>query len=1060
MLPRLLLAVTLLLSAPPPADAQQPVPKPLPSADYSRQPFVFEQIREVARFDDDGRGALTLAARVRIQSEAGLQAFGELTLPYSAANQRLDVDTVRVHKAGGSVVLAPASAVQDVTSPIAREAPVYSDLRAKIVTVPGLRPGDTLEYHLTWTIHTPLAPGQFWWATTFVRTAIVLDQTLTLLEPRARPLHVKTIGLAAPKVSEAGDRRTYAWHYANLQVDTAGRVEGRPGRRPPEPHAVQVSSFGTWEEVGRWYAGLERERETLTPELRAKAESLVAGRTSLRDSVAALYAFVANQFRYVSLSFGLGRYQPHAASEVLTNQYGDCKDKHTLLAALLRAIGIASAPALISSERDLDPDMPSPAQFDHVITYIPARTDTLWVDATPAGAPLAFLFFPLRDKGTLVMPLDGTPTLARTPARLPFTSFQHTDVDGTLDELGRFTASVHYAFRGDAEVVLREMFRQVPAERVPAMLENMAAHHGVRGTVSAPHPGDPAATATPFEVSFTLAEPSLTWTEHQAVFPFPAAEFDLPVADEDGSALRDTLSVGVTEEESVTMKLELSPAITARLPLPVALTRDYATYRSSYASDGRTVRMERALKWRQRELRPEQLADLRAFARTVRADEAQHLHLSRAASAPAIPATASATELHRAGWDALGAGDARTAVRLFRQVVTLDPRHAVAWNNLGRAYMQLGQLDSAVKAFDQQIAVNPYDPSAYNNRGLAQWRLRAYDDAAASFKKQIEVTPLDQFAHSHLGRLDVAMHRDSEAVAELEKAVSITPNNAYLHVDLGKAYLTARRSDQATAEFDRAVELAPNPAIWNNVAYALAELGTKLDKAERYVRSAIDATNAVLRGATLDQTGLRQAGAVVSIGAYWDTLGWIYFQQGDLARAERYVGAAWLLAQQGEVGDHLAQIYQRLGRTQEAIHTYALALNGMNPVPDTKGRLAALAGGSAAADRLAEAVRPGLITLRTVHLGATLKLDVASEVQVLLAPGPKVEDVRFIGGPDAARRLGDAIRGATFPVAFPDSDVIKLPRRALLTCTAAKGVCSLVLIEPGIGAMPPPPPRN
>ncbi len=298
------------------------------------------------------------------------------------------------------------------------------------------------------------------------------------------------------------------------------------------------------------------------------------------------------------------------------------------------------------------------------------------------------------------------------------------------------------------------------------------------------------------------------------------------------------------------------------------------------------------------------------------------------------------------------------------------------------------------------------------------------------------------------------MHRDSEAVSELEKAVSITPNDAYLRVELGKAYLTTHRHDQATVEFDRAVELAPTPPIWNNVAYALAELGLKLDKAERYARSAIDATAAVLRGATLDQTGFRQAGAVVSIGAYWDTLGWIYFQQGDLARAERYVRAAWLLAQHGEVGDHLAQIYQRLGRKQEAIHTYALALNGTSPVPDTEGRLAALADGSADAEELAQAARPELVALRTVRLRATLKLDVASEVQVLLAPGPKVEDVRFIDGPDAVRRLGDAIRGATFPVAFPDSDAIKLPRRGLLTCTAAKGECSVVLIEPGVGPMP------
>ncbi len=53
----------------------------------------------------------------------------------------------------------------------------------------------------------------------------------------------------------------------------------------------------------------------------------------------ALYSYVSTQFRYIGVSFGIGRYQPHGAAEVLANQYGDCKDEHTLLASLLAAVG-------------------------------------------------------------------------------------------------------------------------------------------------------------------------------------------------------------------------------------------------------------------------------------------------------------------------------------------------------------------------------------------------------------------------------------------------------------------------------------------------------------------------------------------------------------------------------------------------------------------------------------------------------------------------------------------------------------------------------------------------
>ena len=77
----------------------------------------------------------------------------------------------------------------------------------------------------------------------------------------------------------------------------------------------------------------------------------------------------------MSLSLGVGRYQPHASSEVLHNQYGDCKDKHTLLASLLEAEGLHASSVLINATRKLDPDVPSPSQFDHVITLLPLDHD-------------------------------------------------------------------------------------------------------------------------------------------------------------------------------------------------------------------------------------------------------------------------------------------------------------------------------------------------------------------------------------------------------------------------------------------------------------------------------------------------------------------------------------------------------------------------------------------------------------------------------------------------------------------------------------------------------------
>ena len=112
---------------------------------------------------------------------------------------------------------------------------------------------------------------------------------------------------------------------------------------------VMISSFRTWEEVGRWYESLQKEKVQPSPDVKAKAEELTKGLRDDNAKLRAIYNYVSLHYHYVGIVFGVGRYQPHAASEILANQYGDCKDKHTLLAALLNAVGIRAYSALISS---------------------------------------------------------------------------------------------------------------------------------------------------------------------------------------------------------------------------------------------------------------------------------------------------------------------------------------------------------------------------------------------------------------------------------------------------------------------------------------------------------------------------------------------------------------------------------------------------------------------------------------------------------------------------------------------------------------------------------------
>ena len=159
--------------------------KPAPTADYAQEAVVFEQVRSLLRFDDDGTGRRELYMRVRTQSEAGVQQYGQLVFGYNSANERADIAFVRVRKPDGTVVATPPESVQDLSAPVQRVAPIYTDFRQKHVTVQSLRPGDVLEFSVVTTIHTALAPGQFWGEFSFENDALSSMNNSTSTCPRA-----------------------------------------------------------------------------------------------------------------------------------------------------------------------------------------------------------------------------------------------------------------------------------------------------------------------------------------------------------------------------------------------------------------------------------------------------------------------------------------------------------------------------------------------------------------------------------------------------------------------------------------------------------------------------------------------------------------------------------------------------------------------------------------------------------------------------------------------------------------------------------------------------------
>jgi Flp pilus assembly protein TadD len=1028
--------------------------------DYSQESFVIEQVRTRFRFDSDGTGRKETTARIRVQSEAGVEQWGQVMIGYNSANERVEIPYVRVLKKDGSVVTAPADSVQDLSAPVEREAPVYTDYRQKHITVPGLRPGEVLEYDLATFVHTPLAPGQFWTEYDFDKTNIVLNEELEVDIPKDRTIKLKTKPGFDPKITEENGRRIYRWTTAHLEREdddkNKDKDKKKKKRKKPEDDvpAVQLTTFATWEEVGRWYASLDHDRRQPTPEIRAKAEELTKGLNTDLEKVEALYDYVAKNFRYVSLSLGLGRYQPHAASDVLHNQYGDCKDKHTLLSSLLEAQGMHASSVLINSSRKLDPDIPSPSQFDHVITLLPMAKEEVWMDTTTEVAPFRLLSFNIRKKQGLVSPVEGAPHLEETPADPPMANTQVQAIDGSINELGKLNAKVSCVVRGDTELLMRIIFRRVPSSQWQHLVENINAMGGLDGEITNLKVGDPAATREPFEFSYELAKPNfLDWSRKKSEIDLPLSQFSLADPDEDDTgADAEPIKFGPPGEFTYRVKLVLPAKYTAHAPLPFSMKRDYGEYKASYTLDGSVFTAERTLLMRDRELSAARTGDYLAFRRAVLSDLGQHLAVENTvAGSPAPPPDMKADDLNESARAAMQNGNFQLAIQLLKRAVDVEPKNKYAWNNLGLCYLSLRQGDNAVAAFQKALEVNPYDEFAYNNLGRAYWQDRKYDDAASAFHKQLENNPLDKFAHANLGAMYAEWHKYDLAAPELEKAASLTPDDAGLQVSLGDAYLNLGQDDKALAAFDRAVEISATPLVWNNIAYQLSLKNSHLDKAQQYAESAVASTAAGLRNLSLDQLNQRDLALVPSLIAYWDTLGWVFYAEGNLDKAERYVSAAWSLGHHGEVGDHLGQIYEKRGDKEKAIRTYALALSGLRPIPETRGRLGGLLGGQDKVDPVVTKHRDELQEMRTTKLKEQPPLTGSAEFWVLLGTannGASVDKVKFVSGEEKLRSLEETLQHLKFSLNFPDDTPAKILRRGVLSCSQAAGNCTFVLMLP------------
>ncbi|MGH7465323.1 MAG: DUF3857 domain-containing transglutaminase family protein, partial [Longimicrobiales bacterium] len=417
--------------------------------------FLFDDV--VVRINGDGRGTSTYRQVVHVREQRAVSAFAERRLGYSPDRQKLTLNWARVLSPSGEVISDAPAQMQESDVAAAVSNPVYVNRREIRLSMGGVAPNTIIDMSYTVEELDPYLEGDFYTrrnvhATVPVRRSRFILDVPAEVQPRITANNLNF----EPVTSSDGSRRAYTW----LATDVP---RYRPEPFAPDTNSVHMHVIASlpldWSDIGRWYGELSRDRDALPATVQAKVREITADAASRLDSIRAVHRWVAQDIRYVSVSLGVGGYQPRTPGETVTTGFGDCKDKATLFIATLRSLGIDAHPVLLNTNAStVRREHPSIRQFNHMIAAVAEADGYTFTDLTAALTPYGEV--PLGEQGgfALVVRPDSRTEQVVLPAMPAYGRRIDYLIVATLAESGELSGSMEETSTGYGFEARRALF--------------------------------------------------------------------------------------------------------------------------------------------------------------------------------------------------------------------------------------------------------------------------------------------------------------------------------------------------------------------------------------------------------------------------------------------------------------------------------------------------------------------------------------------------------------------------------------------------------------------------
>ena len=778
----------------PAPDWVEVVPVPRSNPALADRPLQTLMVTAQSRYDTDHYDHYGEYA-VAIQNAQGLQAAGNVTIPWQPDQSDLAVHKVRILR-GNQVIdlLANGQAFTVLRRESNLETAMLDGVLTAVLQPEGLAVGDIL--NVAFSIRRRPGPlglrgENFLFA---VRGQPVRQVTIRQIWPTGVNMRWQGAGLYGnPRILRTSQGTELRLERQDLEAQEA--PSQAPGRFALST-ALEVSGYQSWTEISRAFAPLYARAMELGPNspIRAQIDRIAAASVDPRARAIAALRLVQDETRYLALSMGEGHLTPATADQTWTRRYGDCKGKTVLLLALLHGLGIEAEPVVVNSRLGdaVRERLPQVGAFDHVIVRARIGGTSYWLDGTRSGdrsiddlvgAGYGWAL-PLRIEGAELEPIPvPSPTLPTMAAEVIVDASR-----GFADNLP-FRAQI--TFRGDIATIMRAGLAQTGRDAFVEQIRSEAGDHV---------PGEMEIT------SFDIREDDgsggfvilMNGTGRMNWQRVPGGNVDeyrfdnstiswSPSVERPAGPLRDApFAFEVPYHETNTETIILPNGGRGYSMEGSNFDRTIAGTRLSRESsivDGRAV-VRTAIRRLQREV---PAREMRAAIQPLRAISDDNAYLR------APPGTV----VQRASSGSTAGGTSGRA-------------EAGELVDRGHELLQNGEIEQASAAFAEAAELAPQWSRPVANHAIAMIHQRHYDEAERLLQRAAALDANDFVVSQGRGMLHLARGEAEPAIAQFTRSLELDPNNNFSLLQRSSANRQAGRIDAALADLDAVLEGEPN----------------------------------------------------------------------------------------------------------------------------------------------------------------------------------------------------------------------------------------------------------